>query len=282
MSDVAVDKLAPFRSEKTVRAYSSDLKKFTKWYFETNGNELTWDTVGPLDIAEFKRYLLNLKQKPATINRALTALSVYFKSIGKMGDENPCQGISMVAQIRLAPKSLTRQDQQKFLATVRKYGNERDYNIIVLLLHTGLRVDELCSLQIGDILLSERKGLLKVMGKGTKYREVPLNSTARSVLSTYLASCKPETWLYYSKRNSKNKLEPRNVQAFCTKYSRISGIHVTPHLLRHTFCKNLIDAGESIDRVALLAGHSSLNTTARYTRPTGADLENSVEKLSWT
>lgn len=282
MTDVAVDKLAPFRSEKTVRAYSSDLKKFAKWYFETNGYELTWDTVGPLDIAEFKRYLLNLKQKPATINRALTALSVYFKSIGKMGDENPCQGISMVAQIRLAPKSLTSQDQQKFLATVRKYGNKRDYNIIVILLHTGIRVDELCSLQIGDILLSERKGLLKVMGKGTKYREMPLNSTARSALSTYLASYKPETWLYYSMRNRKNKLEPRNVQAFCTKYSRISGIHVTPHLLRHTFCKNLIDAGESIDRVALLAGHSSLNTTARYTRPTVSDLENSVEKLSWS
>lgn len=282
MLKVSMDELAPFRSEKTVRAYSSDLNKFARWYSERNDHSLSWEDVGPLDIAEFKRYLLELKQKPATINRALTALSVYFQAIGKTGSENPCRNISPVAQVRLAPKALTRSEQQKYLATVRKYGKERDYAIVVLLLHSGIRVAELCSLSVSDIVMGERKGLLKVVGKGAKYREVPLNSTARFVLASYLGKYKPDRWLFFSARNRDNKLEPRNVQKLCEKYSKISGIHVTPHILRHTFCTNLIKAGEQIDRIALLAGHSSLNTTAKYTVPSSKDLEESVEKISWS
>ncbi|WP_341474038.1 site-specific integrase [Desulfofundulus thermobenzoicus] len=58
-------------------------------------------------------------------------------------------------------------------------------------------------------------------------------------------------------------------------------MEATPHRLRHTFCKMLVDAGKSLDRVAVLAGHSNLNTTARYTRPGAKDLERAMEKLAW-
>jgi integrase/recombinase XerC len=65
-------------------------------------------------------------------------------------------------------------------------------------------------------------------------------------------------------------------------YSRIAKLEgVTPHSLRHCFCKSLIDSGESIDRVAMLAGHENLNTTARYTRATAEDLQKTVERLAW-
>ncbi|WP_192868153.1 site-specific integrase, partial [Calderihabitans maritimus] len=77
-------------------------------------------------------------------------------------------------------------------------------------------------------------------------------------------------------------LSPRAIEYLLAKYAydaRLEG--VTPHVLRHTFCKSLIDAGESLDRVAVLAGHSNLNTTARYTRPSDKDLQRAVERLAW-
>lgn len=77
--------------------------------------------------------------------------------------------------------------------------------------------------------------------------------------------------MFTSQKNG--PLSPRAVEHLLTKYAyaaRLEGI--TPHTLRHTFCKSLIDAGESLDRVAVLAGHSNLNTTARYTQPTEKDL----------
>lgn len=73
----------------------------------------------------------------------------------------------------------------------------------------------------------------------------------------------------------------RAAERMFKKYYRLSGVDVTPHRLRHTFCKMLIDAGESLDRVAMLAGHENLNTTARYTKPGREDLEMAVEKLAW-
>jgi len=66
------------------------------------------------------------------------------------------------------------------------------------------------------------------------------------------------------------------------RYASLAGLHgVTVHTLRHTFCKMLIDAGESLDRVAALAGRANLNTAARYTRPSFTDLERAVGKLAW-
>ena len=74
---------------------------------------------------------------------------------------------------------------------------------------------------VSDIVMGERKGLLKVVGKGANHREVPLNSTARFVLASYLEKYKPDRWLFFSARNRDNKLEPRNVQKLCEKYSKI-------------------------------------------------------------
>lgn len=77
-------------------------------------------------------------------------------------------------------------------------------------------------------------------------------------------------YLFTSQRGQ--KLTRRGAEHLVARYAREAGLEVTPHVLRHTFCKSLVDAGESLDRVAMLAGHANLNTTARYTRPTEADL----------
>jgi len=146
-----------------------------------------------------------------------------------------------------------------------------------------MRVSELCALDINDMVLNERSGSVVVRyGKGGKRREIPLNATVRRALKAWLevrgSSPGP---LFTSRRGG--GITPRGVEYLITRYAydaRLEG--VTPHTLRHTFCKQLVDAGESLDRVAVLTGHASLkNTTARYTRPTAKDLEVAVGRLEW-
>lgn len=129
-----------------------------------------------------------------------------------------------------------------------------------------------------DLTIGERSGLVRVReGKGDKYREVPLNITVRRVMEIYLTSISG-LWLF---PGHKNHITTRTAERIVGKYARLSGVEVTPHMLRHTFGKMLVDAGESLDRVAMLMGHSNLNTTARYTQPSLYDMEKAVEKLAW-
>jgi len=73
----------------------------------------------------------------------------------------------------------------------------------------------------------------------------------------------------------------RTAELIPVKRARLVGVEATPYQLRHTFCKRLLDQGVSLDQVAVLAGHSNLNTTARYVRPSVQDLERAVDQLAW-
>ncbi|WP_088554049.1 tyrosine-type recombinase/integrase, partial [Calderihabitans maritimus] len=177
-------------SPATIRSYLSDLKKFMRWYFETTGDPVRVDAVGPLDIAEFKRYMLNQNRKPATINRALASLSTFFTWAVGQGHaaQNPVSGVKPVRETRSAPRALGRREQLALMRAVQKSGRVRDIALVTLLLHTGLRVSEVCALTLEDITLRERSGVVVVRsGKGSKRREVPLNATARKALKNWLA-----------------------------------------------------------------------------------------------
>jgi integrase/recombinase XerC len=187
--------------------------------------------------------------------------------------------VKRVPEEKSAPKWLSRRELGALIRAVQKYGSKKEHALVVLLLHTGLRVSETVSLREQDVIIRERSGHVAVrQGKGGKYREVPLNATARRVLGEYLVSLSGE-WLFSGKNGG--HLTTRAAQKTLEKYGRLVGIEVTPHRLRHTFCKMLVDAGEALDRVAVLAGHENLNTTSLYTRPGVQDLERAVEKLSW-
>jgi site-specific recombinase XerD len=175
--------------------------------------------------------------------------------------------------------------RKEFLAlirSVRASGKTRDIAIVTLFLHTGIRVSELCALNTDDVILKERSGYVIIRsGKGNKRREVPLNSTVRNALKEWLGIRGNDSKALFTGKRS-NSLSTRAVGYLLEKYSFRAGLEkVTPHVLRHTFCKSLVDAGESLDRVATLAGHENLNTTARYTTPTQKDLQRSVENISW-
>lgn len=244
------------------------------------------DTIGNLDIVEFRNYLVRQGQKATTINRALAALATFFGWACEQGyaHTNPARDVKKIKEVKPAPRALQRKDLLRLLRAVRAGGKTRDSAMVILLAHTGLRVSELCNLRTEDVTIGERSGELRVRyGKGGKERTVPLNATARRALNAWLQErgAGPGPLFTKVKGNPTEGISTRQVEYLISKYASQAGLELTPHTLRHTFSKNLIDAGESLDRVAALVGHTSLNTTARYTQPTKADLQRSVERIDW-
>lgn len=147
-------------------------------------------------------------------------------------------------------------------------GRTRDIAAVKLVLNTGLRVAELCAVNWKDIRLSDRQGTLTVRkGKGSKRCQIPLNKVARQALlalgyGEYAGKSAP---VFVGQRGP---LTPRVFQILLAPYVRAAGLKdVTPHSLRQRFCKNLVNAGVSLEKVAALAGHESLETTRRYCAP---------------
>lgn len=285
------------KSEQTVKAYMTDLRSFSRWFQHINGAALVLDSITPMEIIEYRNALLDWGKKPSTINRSLISISS-FCQWAQQNDlilNNPAEGIRTVAEEPLAPRALDRKEQLALLRAVRRSGKLRDLAIITMLLHTGMRVSELCNLRVSDIRISTNRNMITVReGKGTKRRNIPLNSSIIRVLKDYLntldgtkqptsiigANPERERFLFYGQKRM--PLTDRGVRYVIYKYAYEAKIgNLSPHVFRHTCAKNLIDAGQSIDRVSKILGHSNINTTAIYTMPTEHDLHITMESISW-
>ena len=274
------------RSSLTVKNYMADLNHFEKWFLETNGcANFAPSAVTPTDLREFKQFLLiNKEMKPASVNRRLASLRSLLKWANEVGISPDFQ-LSKIPKFEKTEKTgicwLDRKEENALLRSVERGGAKRDIAIIKLLLNTGLRVAELCSLRWSEIIINERKGVLTVLqGKGGKRREVPLNYDARQVLLDlgYKQNAGKKDWIFIGQRG---KLTPRGVQSLFRKYADpVKLNNLSPHSLRHTFCKNLLNAGISLEKIAILAGHESLDTTRLYLEPSLKDLEGAVEAIS--
>lgn len=285
------------KSEQTIKAYMTDLSLFSGWFQHTTGEPLNPENITPMEIIDYRNAMLGWDKKPSTINRSLISISSFcqWAQQNDLIASNPAEGIRSVAEEPLAPRALERKEQLALLRAVRRSGNLRDLAIITMLLHTGMRVGELCNLRVSDIRISTNSNMVTVReGKGTKRRNVPLNSTAIGVLKdfiksfdnneevTYIAGSNPdrERFLFYGQKRM--PLTDRGVRYVIQKYAYKAKIdNLSPHVFRHTCAKNLIDAGQSLDRVAKILGHSNINTTSVYTIPTERDLHVTMESISW-
>lgn len=268
-------------AENSIKSYLQAVRSFLDWFDRRAGRGP--EAVTPLDVVDYRQAMQSEGKAPGTVNHHLKALRLFFNWLVGEGAvrDNPAGDVKGVATGGPpAPKWLTRTEQAALMRAVREAGSLRDEAIIGMMLHAGLRVSEVCALKREDVYIGERSGRVVVrQGKGNKYREVPLNKTIRKVLARWLAE-NPEGPLFPNR--SGGPIGVRGVFNLVAGYAyeaRLTG--VSPHTLRHTFCKNAIDMGVPIDQVAAVAGHSSLDVTRRYTAPSMADLEVAVEKLAW-
>jgi integrase/recombinase XerC len=251
-------------------------------------------------VQKYRDNLVAVGRKPAGVNRRLAGLRAFFAWAVKTGSmaSNPAAAVKGLRQARRVPKALDTQEVYKLQRTAAaqrqlaeakaRKGNitpavanaQRDEAVLNLLLYTGLRVGEVASLHVADVVLNDRSGKVIVRsGKGRKYREVPLHKEARNAVATYL-EVRPQEQGESLFLGQRGPLGPRGIQMRLTALGEATGVEVTPHTLRHTFATRLLrEAGADLVTVAALMGHSSVATTAIYTQPSEADLVEAVEGL---
>ncbi|WP_170292126.1 tyrosine-type recombinase/integrase [Heliobacterium mobile] len=283
------------KSPTTLRSYQDSWARFSRWYQKehpaptpTGGSSMP-QMATQLDVANFKRFAAN-HFKPNTVALTLTHLNVIFRWLADHGHapDNPVEQIDRITVPQSSPKWLTRNEQNTLVRAVRQHGNIRELAMVTLMLHTGVRVQELCDICVKDIPFTERKGTLVIPnGKHGKYREIPLNVDCRRILQRYLESRRTHSdYLFYSQRSE--KMSPRGVSFLIAKYAKLTGIeHLTCHTLRHSFGHELTVRKIPMDVIARLMGHMkkdgspNLQMTSRYTMPGEEDLVRAVEELSW-
>jgi integrase/recombinase XerC len=265
-------------ARNTIRSYVRDILLFASWFQETSlRDSFHAQAVTPIDIEDYKAFLQHEKQaQPSTVNRRLASLRKFFEWAQATGAvrtnrDLPTKGVRLVRMQPPAPRWLTPQQVRALLRAVQEHGSIRDHAIIQLLYNTGVRVDELTSIRLSDLSLAERKGSLIIHGKGSKQRQEPLNVTVRMALNAYLAE-RPETSADQLFLGQRGPLTYKGVELLVAKYSRIAGLdNVTPHVLRHSFAKHLLESGTDLVTVQNLLGHARLGTTAIYTQPGAQD-----------
>lgn len=283
----------------TVRNYLSDLRQFAAFC------EATWaedEEVGELfspanvttpTITLYRSHLKNsLELKPASINRHLISIKRYF---GWAVDEdlvsrNPAKAVKLVPRVVPPPRHLTDKEESALVVAVEQYGSLRDRTLIIVALHTGLRAEELCSLKPSQVKMAKRSGRLEVWGKRGKYREVPLNVTAREALSEWVVDLPQDTSCLFPSRkgekssNGERVLRPITDRALgyvIAKYTALAKVEdVSPQDLRHRFGYEMAKR-VPLHRLAQIMGHDSLDTTMVYVKGTQGDLQQAVEEIAW-
>jgi len=266
-------------SENTLSSYLFDLDRFINYLKEEqnieNVNEVTDKT-----IESYVYYLRNKKSKTGdyysikSINRHISSLKTFFKYLlaEKNIETNPTDIIDSPKTTRKLPDVLTIQEIDKMFMQTNlddKY-ELRDRAIMETMYASGLRVSETVNLRINDIFFKE--GILRVFGKGSKERIVPIGSSAIRFINQYLENSRP----YFAKSVSEDfvflnfrgkYLTRMAIWNIIQKYSKKAGIKkaMHPHILRHSFATHLLEGGADIRIIQEMLGHSDISTTQIYT-----------------
>jgi len=256
-------------SDNTVSAYLSDVKSFAEWCGRS-------EIVDPAAVtrATVRRYLAHLTTRRfarRTMARKTASIRRYFRWLVAAGGAtvDPTSGVSVPAGSGRLPRVLDGRELAGLLDGPSDddeavWRRRRDDAVLELLYGSGLRVGELCGLQVGSLQLDRRS--VTVWGKGAKERRVPLSDHAVTALRSWLAvrlEVVPSDAGDVLFGNERGKpLTPRDVRRIV---DRRSPTPTHPHALRHTYATHLLDGGADLRSVQELLGHSDVATTQRYT-----------------
>ncbi|HLJ49789.1 MAG TPA: tyrosine recombinase XerC [Bryobacteraceae bacterium] len=267
-------------SEHTIRNYESDLGQFLTYLTPPGGAPPFIDQIDTLVIREWLGALYAQNLTAITIRRKLAAVRSLFRHLIKQRvlTVNVARLVRTPKAPKTIPSVMTAEQTNRLIDRVAEEEierpfPERDLAIFELLYGCGLRISELCGLNLEDFDFSEH--WIRVRGKGKKERQVPYGSKAQSALERYLAIRNPragEQALILNRWGT--RLMPRGargiVKFYATYLTGDSSLH--PHSLRHAYATHLLSDGADLRSIQELLGHAQLSTTQKYTQVSLADL----------
>jgi integrase/recombinase XerC len=256
-------------SPATLQAYRTDLRDVFDYLASENP-----ESIEEIDVRFIRAWLYHLHSHgidKRSVARKLSALRGYMTWLQRQGElaYNPARLIEAPKNCAPLPKFLNEDTVMSMIEALAAHGDEESaclHTIVALLYATGMRVAELCSLTVGDILYADKT--LRITGKGRKERIVPLGEAAHRALSAWLArrgAADRGAPLFVNSRGG--AMTPRNVRYRLTRFAVQEATQhgIAPHMLRHSFATHLLDHGADIRVVQELLGHASLSTTQIYT-----------------
>jgi len=296
LQHLAVDRGA---SLYTQRNYRQALTEFAAWHRETRQVPSDWTT---LQHDDFRAYLRSLGRRGlsrAAVQLRFSALRTFFKFLVRRGflESTPIRNLHVPKLEKRLPKFLTSQQMLDLLAApAREWAETREHSqhpvdpylflrdaaILETIYSCGLRVSEVCGLNVADIDWNDQ--VVRVLGKGRKERMAPIGTPA---LESIRASWKvlPEAPgggmpVFLAEAQGLARVRPRTVQLRMKRYLARAGLdpNLTPHKLRHSFATHLLDAGADLRSVQELLGHAHLVTTQVYTHLTTERLKRAYDE----
>lgn len=251
------------KSLNTISTYQRELLKYQGWLHQYS---IDLKEISQNDVQNYISFLEHQGKSPITIDKILGAIRTFAKFLKRPEIIMDIQIIPIDKKDEIELLSISECEQ--LLNQVKKDGNKRNIAIVYTLLHTGIRVSELCALNKSNLDFTHNQ-LFVYPAVGVQ-RSIPLSDEVKIHLINYLESANIVDALFISKSNE--RLTERSIQYMLKKYD------VNPHKLRHTFCQRLVDNCVSLEVVSQLAGHKDINVTKRYakTRLKQLELEKAI------
>lgn len=265
-------------SKNTRDSYLYDLKELAM-YYKKNIAFLTKE-----DIQEYLRKLTDKKAR--TKAHYLTVFNNFYNYLVREGiiRSNPCEAIKMPKLEKNLPEYLSIEEVEKLLDIKTNTSYEkRNKAMLEILYGTGMRISELINLTMSNIYLNDK--MIKVFGKGSKERIIPINDYALECLNDYLEfgrsellGTKTSEYVFISSRHT--KITRQAFFKILKKLCDDAGIkkNISPHILRHSFATHLLHNGADLRVVQELLGHSDISTTQIYTHLSNEKLEQEYDK----
>ncbi len=259
-------------SRNTLDSYRRDLRQFAAWLEAKDGCDLL--AAGQSQIQDYLAHKFRTKARATTAARLLSSLKRFYRHAVRQNliAADPTLRIEAPKLPRSLPKTLTEADVESLLAAppVDAPLGLRDRAMLEVLYASGLRVSELVTLKTPQI--SRDMGVVRVLGKGSKERLVPLGEEALGWLERYLRESRPALLgqrvsdaLFVTARAA--GMTRQSFWHLLKRYALQAGLHkpISPHTLRHAFATHLLNHGADLRVVQLLLGHSDISTTQIYT-----------------
>jgi len=265
-------------SPLTVEAYGADVASFLGFLTGHLGHEPTTDDLRDLRQSDIRAWLADQTTAgivAATRARHLAAVRGFFRFLARRhGVENAAIRLTATPRAkRPVPRPLQPQQASALTADIGEVSDDpaiqaRDAALFTLLYGAGLRISEALGLTVRDAPMPGSDAMLRVVGKGSKERIVPVLPAVRDAMAAWLVhhpDRAPDSPLFTGARGG--RLNPAIAQRTMRAYRHLNGLpdSATPHALRHSFATHLLAGGADLRSIQDLLGHASLSTTQRYT-----------------